>query len=768
MRLVPSNGWTRATITFTVGLAILWSFPSIKPARLVAQSGPAVNAPTFHYDAQRTGWNANETTLTPNNVSGSQFGSVWNSPPLDSVTIGSTTYPPHLYATLLYVDGVQITAGTYAGSTFSVAFAATSNDYVYAISAFAVPGPPAVPAGAILWSTSLGLPTNFGLDGGVAMGILSTPTIDLNVTPPRLYVAADAATDTPRDWKVFALDIRSGNILPGWPLAINDSTLAPINQNGPARFQTTSAMSQRGALNLSPDGGLLYVPFGAYGDGGTGWMVAVDTRTPSLASAFSGAHSSGAFANGGMWGSGGPAVDVFGNVYDTTGNSPRDSENAAGVWGESLLMWPISAPLQLGGTDTPWNYCQMDIADTDLGGSTPLVLPDLDPTTTSTPRLVAFGSKQGNVYLVDRDRMGGRLDQRPLCSSDPSSDTSLIPPDPQPHYGGLPGPLNVFGPYSETCTMGNNARMRTTPAYFRGADGTNYLFVSGATKQTECSTVPVPPGLARISVVTNPSQAVYPSIDAADSTLGLFSPGPPIVTSNGSSNAIVWVLDANVYRSASLVGPSVPHPVLYALDASTMQLLWNNTPDQLNVGGKYNHAVVAHGVVFVGTDRIQAFGINPGMVRRPIRINSGGGAVGSFLADTDFTGGHSDTFSNPIDVSGVTNPAPEAVYQSKRTDSARFVYTIPALDRSTTYRVRLHFVESVWTAPGQRVFSVSLNGTQVLSNFDIVQTAGARFRAIVEEFQITPNASGQIVVEYVAGRTGNALASGLEIIPFPG
>jgi len=84
-----------------------------------------------------------------------------------------------------------------------------------------------------------------------------------------------------------------------------------------------------------------------------------------------------------------------------------------------------------------------------------------------------------------------------------------------------------------------------------------------------------------------------------------------VITSAGSDNAIAWVLDANVYRSASLVGSSVPHPVLYAIDANTMQLLWNSTSDQLNVGGKYNHAVIAHGVVLVGTDRIQAFGINP-------------------------------------------------------------------------------------------------------------------------------------------------------------
>jgi hypothetical protein len=606
---VELSRWTkRAVIIAVAGLAALWGMPHAGPVSLQAQSGPSINAATFHYDAQRTGWNPNETALTPGAVAGPNFGMQWNSSPLDSVTIGSTTYPPHLYATPLYVDTVQITAGAYAGQAFSVVFAATSNNYVYAVNAFDVPG---VAAGTILWSTSLGLPGKLDLDGGVAIGILATPVIDVNAAT--MYVAGDVVTSPQplqHNWQVFALDLGSGSTLPGWPLTINNVTLnptPPINQNGPARFEATQSMSQRGALNLSPDGGLLYVPFGGYNDGAAGWMVAVSTDPPALVGAFSGGPSQGV-VNGGMWGSGGPALDLLGNLYDTTGNSPNNSQNAPGVWGESLLVWqPFT--LSLNGTYTPWNYCQMDAADADLGGSTPAVIPDLDPSTTSTPHLVAFGSKQGNIYLVDRDNLPGALTGRPPCSNDPSSDPSLIAPDPRPYYGGLPGPLNVFGPYSETCAMSDNARMRTTPAYFQDGNGNSFLFVSGATKRSECDRTPVPPGLARVAIVTSPGQPAYPSIDATDSLLSLYSPGPPVVTSNGSTGGVVWLMDANVYRSASLVGPNVPHPVLYAFDASTMQLLWKSTADQLNVGGKYSHAVVARGVVFVGTDRIQAFGI---------------------------------------------------------------------------------------------------------------------------------------------------------------
>src|SRR5262249_46369658 len=144
-----------------------------------------------------------------------------------------------------------------------------------------------------------------------------TPIIDAASSPPTVYVASD---DASAGWRVFALDLTSGALLPGWPVSINNSTLAPVNRNGPTTFQASPAMSQRGALNLSPDGGLLYVPFGGYADGAAGWMVAVDTHPARLASAFAGAPSGAASADAGMWASGGPAVDSNGDVYTTTGN----------------------------------------------------------------------------------------------------------------------------------------------------------------------------------------------------------------------------------------------------------------------------------------------------------------------------------------------------------------------------------------------------------------------------------------------------------------
>jgi hypothetical protein len=100
-----------------------------------------------------------------------------------------------------------------------------------------------------------------------------------------------------------------------------------------------------------------------------------------------------------------------------------------------------------------------DDADTDVGGDTPMIVPDLDPATTTTPHLVVFGSKQGTAYLVDRDNPPGGLIQRQACNRiDPTIDGSLLNPNlSQPPFGTI-APLVVFGPYSETYTGTNWAR----------------------------------------------------------------------------------------------------------------------------------------------------------------------------------------------------------------------------------------------------------------------------------------------------------------------
>lgn len=150
------------------------------------------NILTFHGDAQRTGWIPNETILTPRSVSSGVFGPLWNSPRFDSITVNGKIYHPHLYASPLYVDRVTVTGGAYAGGTFHVVYAASSNGFVYAVNASRPSAPGVAAPGAILWKRRLNTPGG-SLDGGVALGILSTPVIDL--TWQAMYLVAETVEE---------------------------------------------------------------------------------------------------------------------------------------------------------------------------------------------------------------------------------------------------------------------------------------------------------------------------------------------------------------------------------------------------------------------------------------------------------------------------------------------------------------------------------------------------------------------------------------------
>jgi hypothetical protein len=145
-----------------------------------------------------------------------------------------------------------------------------------------------------------------------------------------------------------------------------------------------------------------------------------------------------------------------------------------------------------------------------------------------------------------------------------------------------------------------------------------------------------------------------------------------------------------------------------------------------------------------------------------LAIDSGGGAVANFVADTDFSGGNTYTTTATIDLSAVTNPAPMAVYQTERWGA--FTYTNPGLTPGAPYTVRLHFAEIWFSSSGQRLFNVAINGTPVLSNFDIVATAGAPNKATIQQFTAQADGSGNISIVYSQGSADWPKSSGLEII----
>jgi hypothetical protein len=147
-----------------------------------------------------------------------------------------------------------------------------------------------------------------------------------------------------------------------------------------------------------------------------------------------------------------------------------------------------------------------------------------------------------------------------------------------------------------------------------------------------------------------------------------------------------------------------------------------------------------------------------------VRINCGdNGAQSPFLADQFFSGGAGKTRANAIDLTGVSNPAPLAVYQSQHYASP-FSYTIPGFTAGSSHLIRLHFAETnpVNNAAGKRKFSVTINGGLQISNLDLFATVGMN-KAYIKEFTLNANSSGQYVLSFTAS-VDSATISGIEIL----
>ncbi len=629
-------------------------------AFVLGQQPGAQNNTEFHGNAARSGFDQVETVLTPTNVA-SSFGQVWESPVLDGA----------VYATPLFLDshliqdavsgvngnaanhsGDGIQSASYMGKSLGVVFAATGGGSVYAIAAQDTNGPTGIAPGTILWKTHLGN-AYAGIDGN-SIGVLSTPVIDL--ASGRLYVTASvtdylSSPSNPNhggnNFEVFALNLSDGSLVAGWPLIYTQTLLDSLNQNtlqtgtGPkaAVAFSSSGADQRGALNLSPDGSILYVDYACYGSSNGGWMTTVATgvsngvanaQTAAIISAYSAVDIPGNnLANGGMWGAGGPAIDAKGNVFVTTGDSPTNTGNPPGTWGNSVLEFGPGQTLQLIGAYTPWNYPDQDTIDSDMGGGSPILV-NLPAGSSTTTELLATGGKQGNGYLVDAGNnlnnptpnpnnspaaYPASLTARPPEGETPDQDASLYNTTStgiRTYWQGespQDGPLALFLPYNESSASGNTAKARDTPATFTAPDGSQYVIFAGSTKSGVGSSTPIAPSLIVTQIVHSPGQPAYLQVVAQNNEV-MSNPGSNLITGNGTSNDIDWVVDTGMQRTDATTSFSDGAPVLYAFNALTMQPIWSSAYEQLDTPtGKYNSIAVARGNVFVGTNRIQAFGL---------------------------------------------------------------------------------------------------------------------------------------------------------------
>jgi hypothetical protein len=139
-----------------------------------------------------------------------------------------------------------------------------------------------------------------------------------------------------------------------------------------------------------------------------------------------------------------------------------------------------------------------------------------------------------------------------------------------------------------------------------------------------------------------------------------------------------------------------------------------------------------------------------------------------------FTDGGTQSVATAITTTGVTNPAPQTIYQHARVATAYPVgsqcpmsYNFWNLVPGATYKIRLHFSDNWSTGAGQRQFNVNLyNGvtnTQVLTNFDIFATAGGQFKANVQEF-LEPAPHGSVAIIFSEGAAGCPMINGMEAI----
>src|SRR5262249_9942793 len=105
---------------------------------------------------------------------------------------------------------------------------------------------------------------------------------------------------------------------------------------------------------------------------------------------------------GGIWGSGAaPVVDAAGNLYAPSGNGPFDAAFGGTNYGDSVLKFSTAHGLAVSDYFSPYNQFYLSPPDLDLGSSGLILLP-----TEPNPLLLA-GGKEGSVYLLDPDNMGG-------------------------------------------------------------------------------------------------------------------------------------------------------------------------------------------------------------------------------------------------------------------------------------------------------------------------------------------------------------------------
>src|SRR6266568_5339962 len=371
--------------------SLVMALGSVSP--LAAQ----VSVLTQHNDNARTGLNASETLLTQANVNTNWFGKLFSKP------VDGPVYPQPLY--------VPNVAFPNQG-THNVVFVATQHDSVYAFDADSNVGTNASP----LWHDSFInpaagiIPVTTADVGGCPsfvgeIGIVGTPVID--AASGTLYVVALTKELTNQTYvlaqRLHALDITTGNERSNSPVVIEASVpgTGDGSSGGMVRFDPAREL-QRSGLLLA--GGVVYIAWASYCDNDPyhGWILGYDPRTLAQVSAFNVTPNG---SKGGIWMAGaGLSATADGTLYCVTGNGTFDTKANPTNFGDSFLKLQATN-LTLLDYFTPFNQATLNSDDIDLGSGGAVLLPD-SVGSVSHPHLLVGCSKEGKLYLLDRDNLG--------------------------------------------------------------------------------------------------------------------------------------------------------------------------------------------------------------------------------------------------------------------------------------------------------------------------------------------------------------------------
>jgi len=572
------------TASATNSAGIAWAAPSQTfTTRATNTPSAFVAVLTQHNDSGRTGMNLNETFLNVTNVNTNQFGLLF-----------SRDVDDQIYAQPLVMTNVNILGR----GTHNLVIVATVNDSVYAFDA----DNPLVTTP--YWSTSFINPPNvvapantdmsaIGACGGAYqdfsgnIGIVGTPVID-PVAGTIYLVARTKENGTDFVQRLHALDVSSGAERPNSPVIIT-ATYAGAGAGSADGVITFDPIRQNQRPGLALVNGTVYISWSSHCDNGPyhGWVIGYDQTTLQQVAVYNDTPNG---ADGGIWMSGqAPAFDASGNLYLAVGNGTVDTTGGPDR-GESLLKLARSGTnLTVASWFTPYDWQNLENSDLDLGSGGLLLIPGTT--------LAFSGGKEGIMYLVNRDTMGG------LTTSPTTNDNivqSFVVTTDEIHGGPIwwDGPGVSYGylwpssVYLQQYTFNRGTGKFTLPVFAQSptaapggqpggilalsANGTNagsgiiwaVHQVGGDANQQ------VLPGILHAYNAQNVGIELWNSEQLSPrDTVGKFAKFVPPTVANGKVYMATFANRLNVY------GLQPPPPVAVALSGASLIITWpTNTP----------------------------------------------------------------------------------------------------------------------------------------------------------------------------------------------